>query len=165
MATKAAQQETVSAKLIEQWEQVGGKLAALAEEFPEKKYDCRPVEGVRTLADVLRHVAFWNRFVAESARGKKADDTSNKLSKWEYASKARIVDALRRSAEDAASSLKERGSELDVATAQMVMTFVEHTCEHYGQLVVYARMDGIVPPTSRGVGEKPQAKPGENPHL
>ena len=61
MATKAAEQESVSAKLIERWEQVGGKLAALAEEFPSEKYEYKPANGVRTFADVLRHVAFWNR--------------------------------------------------------------------------------------------------------
>ena len=149
MATKAAQQETVSAKLIERWEQVGGKLSALAEEFPDKKYEYKPADGVRTFADVLRHVAFWNQFVAQSARGKKADDTLNELPKSEYASKARIIDALKRSAEDAASALKAHGAGWDAATAEMVVTFIEHTCEHYGQLVVYARMNGIVPPASR----------------
>ena len=32
----------------------------------------------------------------------------------------------------------------------MVVTFIEHNCEHYGQLVVYARLNQIVPPASRG---------------
>lgn len=150
MATKAAEQETLSAKLIERWKKVGGKLAVLAEEFPEKKYEYKPAEGVRTFADVLRHVAFWNQYVAESARGKKADDTSNELPKAEYASKARIVEALKGSAEDAASALKEHSAGLDAATVEMLVPFIEHTSEHYGQLVVYARMNGIVPPASRG---------------
>lgn len=149
MSTKAAQREIVSAKLIERWEQVGGKLSALAEEFPSQKYDYRPADGVRTFGDVLRHVAFWNQYVGESARGRKPDDTLNELPKSEYASKARIIDALKRSAEDAASALKEHGAGWDAATAEMVVTFIEHTCEHYGQLVVYARMNGIVPPASR----------------
>ena len=150
MATKAAEQETVSAKLIERWEQVGGKLAALAEEFPEKKYEYKPADGVRTFADVLRHVAFWNQYVAESARGKKADDTSNELPKAEYARKERIIEALKRTGEDAGSALKEHSAGLDAATVEMLVPFIEHTCEHYGQLVVYARMNGIVPPASRG---------------
>jgi uncharacterized damage-inducible protein DinB len=33
--------------------------------------------------------------------------------------------------------------------AEMLVTFIEHNSEHYGQLVVYARLNGIVPPASR----------------
>src|SRR5215471_498164 len=77
MTTKVVEQQAVSAALIGRWEQLGQKLAALAEEVPENKFNYRPVDGVRTFADVLRHVAFWNRYVAESAYGRKADDTAN----------------------------------------------------------------------------------------
>ena len=49
----------------------------------------------------------------------------------------------------AASPLSERPGPLDAKAAELVMTFVEHTSEHYGQLAVYARLNGIVPPVSR----------------
>jgi uncharacterized damage-inducible protein DinB len=146
---KAIQQETLSAKLIGRWEQAGQKLVALAEEVPENKFDYGPADGVRTLADVLRHVAFWNRYVADSARGKKGDDTTNELPKGEFSTKARIVDALRRSSEDASDALKEHKSGLSPEMSEMVITFIEHNCEHYGQLVVYTRLNGIIPPASR----------------
>jgi DinB superfamily len=150
MATKVVQQETVSAKLIGRWEQVCQKLTALAEEVPENKFDYRPVQVVRTFADVLRHVAFWNQYVADSARGRKGDDTANELSRDGYSTKTRIVDALKRSAADAADALKGNASGLSPEMAEMVVTFIEHNCEHYGQLVVYARLNRIVPPASRG---------------
>jgi len=149
MATKAVQQDMVSTKLIERWEHAGRKIAALAEEFPPEKYDYKPAGDVRTFSDVLRHVAFWNQFVAQSARGKKADDTLNELPRCEYATKARIVEALKQTADDAASALKEYAATLDPTTCELIVTFIEHTCEHYGQLVVYARMNDIVPPASR----------------
>jgi uncharacterized damage-inducible protein DinB len=146
---KAIQQETLSTKLIGRWEQAGQKLVALAEEVPENKFDYRPADGVRTLADVLRHVAFWNRYLADSARGKKGDDTTNELPKGEFSTKARMVDALRRSSEDASDALKrssedasdalkEHKSGLSPEMSEMVITFIEHNCEHYGQLVVYS---------------------------
>ena len=150
MATEAIQQETVSIKLIGRWEQVGQKLAVLAEEVPENKFDYKVVDGVRTFADVFRHVAFWNRYVADSARGTKGDDAANELPKGEFSTKARIVDALKRSGADASNALKEHKSGLSPEMAEMLVTFIEHNCEHYGQLVVYARLNGIVPPASRG---------------
>ena len=150
MATKAVQNETVSAKLIEHWQQVCRKLTALAEEIPENRFDYRPADGVRTIADVLRHAAFWNQYVADSASGRKADDTANELPKDGFSTKARIVGALKRSAADAADALKDTPSSLSPEIAEMVVTFIEHNCEHYGQLVVYARLNGIIPPASRG---------------
>jgi hypothetical protein len=150
MATKVVQQGTVSAKLICRWEQVCQKLTALAEEVPENKFDYRPVQVVRTFADVLRHVAFWNQYVADSARGRKGADTANELPRDGYSTKTRIVDTLQRSAADAADALKGNASGLSPEMTEMVATFIEHNCEHYGQLVVYSRLNQIVPPASRG---------------
>jgi uncharacterized damage-inducible protein DinB len=149
MATKAIQPETASNKLIGRWEQVGEKLATLAEEVPESDFDCQPADALRTFADVLRHVAFWNRYVEDRARGRKGDDAGNELPKEEYSSKKQILDALRRSTADATGALKHNKSGLNPELAEMLMTFIEHNCEHYGQLVVYARLNGIVPPASR----------------
>lgn len=149
MTTKAVQQGTVSAKLIERWEQVCQKLTVLAEAVPEDRFDYRPLDGVRTFADVLRHVAFWNRYVTDSAHGRKGDDTTNELPRGEFSTKTQIVGALERSAASAADALKENPSGLSPEMAEMVVTFIEHTCEHYGQLVVYARLNGIIPPASR----------------
>jgi uncharacterized damage-inducible protein DinB len=150
VATKAIQPETVSTKLISRWEQVGEKLAALAVAVPEHKFDYKPVDSVRTFADVWRHIVFWNRYVADSARGRKGNDTANELPKSEFSTKARIVDALKRSAADASAALKEHKSGLSPEIAEMLVTFIEHNCEHYGQLVVYARLNGIIPPASSG---------------
>ncbi|HJT53392.1 MAG TPA: DinB family protein [Candidatus Angelobacter sp.] len=71
MATKIAQQETVSTKLIGRWEQVCQKLAALAEEIPANKFGYKPLDGVRTVAEILRHAAFWNLYVADAVRERK----------------------------------------------------------------------------------------------
>jgi uncharacterized damage-inducible protein DinB len=149
MATKAIQQETLSSKLINQWEQAGEKFLNLVEALPENKFDYKPADGMRTFAEVCRHVVFWNRYVTDTARKKKADDTANEVSKAELGTKVRIVNALKQSTRDASDALKEYHSELSVETSEMLMTFIEHTCEHYGQLVVYARLNGIVPPASR----------------
>ena len=136
-------------KLINRWEQLCGKLSALGEEFPGSKFNSSPVEGTRTVADVLRHVAFWNYYVAETARGRKGDDSANELPKEKFATKSQILDELNRSAGQATESLKKNASGLSPELAETLVTFIEHNCEHYGQLVVYARLNGIVPPASR----------------
>lgn len=149
MATKTIQQTTVLTKLIEQWEQVNRKLASLAEEFPETKFDYTPAEGIRTVDDVLRHVAFWNQYVSDSVCGEKGDYTANELPKNEFSTKTQIVAALKRSAAHATHALKENSSRFSPGMTEMLVTFIEHACEHYGQLVVYARLNGITPPASR----------------
>jgi len=149
MTAKTAKEETLAAVLIGRWEQVGRKLATLAEAFPEDRYESAPAEGVRTVGDVLRHVAFWNQYVADSANGRKVDDSLNELPKADYATKARVVKALNRASADAASAIQSHAGKMDAKTAEMIVSFIEHTSEHYGQLVVYARLNGIVPPASR----------------
>ena len=150
MGTKTIQPATLSSKQMDRWDQVGQKLLALAEEIPENKFEYRPADGVRTPGEVFRHVAFWNQYVADRALGKNGDYTANELPKDKFSTKKQILNALKRSTAEALTALKERESELTPDIAEMLMTFIEHNCEHYGQLVVYARMNGIVPPASRG---------------
>ena len=149
MTAKSTQKETLSTMLIGQWENIGRKIATLAEEFPEEKFEYRPLESVRTFGEVLRHLAFWNQYVADSLSGNKVDDSSNEVPLVNYPTKARIVEVLERSSRDAVAALREHPSDLDLKTVELMMTFIEHTCEHYGQLVVYSRLMGITPAASR----------------
>jgi len=150
MATGAVLQDTLPARLIQHWAQVCQKLVDLSEEVPASKFDDTPVDGVRTVAEILRHVAFWNRYMAATARGEKGDDTANELPANEFSTKAQIIGALNRSAAEAADALNENPSGLTTELVEMVLAFIEHNSEHYGQLVVYARLSGITQPTSRG---------------
>jgi uncharacterized damage-inducible protein DinB len=148
MAAKA-QEESLVKLLAERWEQISRKLAELAQEVPAENFESSPVAGARTVGQVLRHVAFWNQYVADSLRGKSADGTANELPLAEYPKRAKILEVLRRSAEDVAQALRSSQSASNLKTAELVAPFIEHTAEHYGQLVVYCRLMGIVPPASR----------------
>ena len=131
------------------WNEINGKLVKMAEEFPENKLDFKPVDGVRTFAEVLRHVAFWNEWVAKRARGEKPDGKPNELSKTEFGTKAKIVAALKSSIAAAADELKKQPAAPDARQAELWSSFIAHSSEHYGQLVVYYRLNGLVPPSSR----------------
>ena len=146
---KAEQEKTLAAVLVERWEQVSRKIEELAEELPEEKFEWRPQDGVRSCGEAARHVAFWNRYVADSLRGKEAREDLNELPAAEYPTKAKALGALRESARDVAAALREQRT-LNLKTAEMVMMFLEHTSEHYGQLAVYARLRNVTPPASRG---------------
>ena len=136
--------------LLKQWTDISEKVVQLAEEFPEDKYDFRPVAGVRTFGDQLRHVAFWNGYVAKTARGEKADGKLNELPKSEYPTKAAVVKALKSSLAEATALLKAEPATPSTKLINLWVSFTEHSGEHYGQLVVYYRLNGIVPPASRG---------------
>ena len=136
--------------LLANWNDIGGRLVKMAEEFPENKYDYKPVDGVRTFADVLRHVAFWNQWVAKTARGEKPDGKPNELPKAQYGNKAALVAVIKSSVADAAAELKKAPAAPEPKSTGLWTSFIGHNSEHYGQLVVYYRLNGIVPPASRG---------------
>jgi hypothetical protein len=68
----------------------------LAEAFPAKELESRPLAAVRTFGEVLRHIAFWNLYVADSLRGKQTNDTSNELPLAEFPTKERILEELKK---------------------------------------------------------------------
>ena len=131
--------KSVNEILIGQWNDLGKKLLALGEAIPASAWDERPAEGVRTAGEVFRHVAFWNSWAAASARGESPDGAANEIAKSAAPTKAKALAAFEASVAEAD----------DEKTADLGASFLGHTAEHYGQLVVYARLRGIVPPASR----------------
>jgi hypothetical protein len=139
----------VNEKLLWTWNSAATKLNEMAADFPEDKYDYRPSPQVRTFAEQLLHVAFWNQFVEKTARGEKADGSADQLDRSQYKTKADVVRVLRESFEQATAALKAQTNDQALRYLRLWTEFAEHTGEHYGQLVVYYRLNGLVPPASR----------------
>jgi uncharacterized damage-inducible protein DinB len=135
--------------LITRWSEIGDKIVKLAEEFPEAQYDARPVAEVRSFADQLRHVAFWNRYVQKTLRREEADGQANELPRATYPTKAKVVKALRSSFDEVAKEFGAMNGKSSSTDADTMISFIEHSGEHYGQLVMYARLNGVVPPASQ----------------
>jgi len=150
MAANAEQGNALTALLANRWEQVSRKIESLAEILPEDGIERAPVDGIRTYGAVLRHVAFWNQYVADCVAGKTADDASNELPLAQYATKASAIAALKRSSAAVGVAIRGRKTSWDPKTTELIVTFLEHTSEHYGQLAVYCRFMGLVPVASRG---------------
>ena len=135
--------------LVTRWAEIADKIVKLAEEFPEDRYDAKPVADVRSFADQVRHVAFWNRYVQKTLRREEADGQANELPRASYPTKAKLVKVLRSTFDDVATELGGMNGSASKADADTLVSFIEHSGEHYGQLVMYARLNGIVPPASR----------------
>jgi hypothetical protein len=104
---------------------------------------------VRTFADVLRHIAGSNYVLINHVSGKKMGDDANDPSAEKFKSKAQIVAFLKKSVEDGASLIKSGGDAGVLKHLDYWIGYTEHMGEHYGQLVVYYRINGVVPPESR----------------
>ena len=130
--------------LLKHWSDAGEKIVKMAEDFPEDKYEFTPNPAVRSFADNLRHVAFWNGVVAGNARGEKVDGKQNELPKAQYATKAAVVKALKESLAEATAQLKNGPASPSPKLLDLWVSFTEHAGEHYGQLVVYYRLTGLV---------------------
>jgi DinB superfamily len=131
------------------WDEIARKLVAVAQEFPEEKYDFRPTPEVRTFAQQLLHVAFWNQYLAKKARGQNPDGKLNELPRAQYKTKAAVVKVVRSSFDEAGAVLKSMTDEEALKGLALWDGFTEHSGEHYGQLVMYYRLNGLVPPESR----------------
>jgi uncharacterized damage-inducible protein DinB len=142
-----------------EWAHVSQQLIALAEAIPAEKYSWRPAPGVRSVSEVYMHIALAN-FYLLSVTGPKmpADMTSNGLEKT-VTKKADVIQWLKRSlaaVKTARAQLKpgdlERKVKIEGKTVTvdgMYLRIIIHDNEHMGQLVAYARMNGIVPPWSK----------------
>ena len=151
--------EGPSKVLLDNWNDIGRKLTAMAEDFPEDKYDFKPNPAERSFAEQLLHVAVNLDFFIEVARGAKPPAVLPKRA--DFATKAAVVDYVKKSLAGGAALIKSKGdrgmSDLFVDPFSNQRTrfsdgawrFIEHSAEHYGQLVVYYRIVGLVPPESR----------------
>jgi uncharacterized damage-inducible protein DinB len=146
MAITGTTDSALTAVLAARWNAASAKLVDLARAIPGGRFESELVNGTRTCGDVLRHVAYWNRYIADSLDGRKADDCGNELPREEFPDKAGIVAELEKTNRAIANGMNRI---LDAKAVELTSMAIEHLCEHYGQLVVYARLQGIIPPASR----------------
>jgi uncharacterized damage-inducible protein DinB len=145
------------------------EVTGLAGAMPDAQYDFKPPASigdfakVRTFAEQVKHIAAVNYLVAASALGEKppVDLGQGEGGPDAVKGKDAVVKFLKDSfayAHKAALSLTDQ-NQLDMvagpfgnrkmARGGLVNLAVWHPFDHYGQMVVYARMNGVVPPASR----------------
>lgn len=144
---------------LESWNDIGRKLIAIAEDLPEDKYGYKPHADSRTFVGNLLHVSASMYYFTDTAEGKKArfgDDPKAD----DYKTKAQVVAFVKKCVSDGADLIKakgdkgmnaevEAGGPTKTRLTDLAYGLIEHSGEHYGQLVVYYRINGMVPPESR----------------
>lgn len=162
----AAQQNPLVDDLINSLSQVEEKLTSLAKEFPADKWNWRPAEGVRSPAEVIQHVAADNWFLptaagvsAPAATGIQPNEypTVQAFEEREM-SREEIMQQMASSFAHAKEAVRSTASQYDKAISLfgfdttirgLWLMETTHVHEHLGQLIAYARANGIVPPWSR----------------
>jgi uncharacterized damage-inducible protein DinB len=145
--------------VLAQWNEIGRKLTAMAEDFPDSKYDYKPTPEVRSFAEQLLHAAGSMEYFTAPVQGKKPG--SEDPPRATYKTKADVVAFVRKEVEDGAAAIKAKGdkgmadliadpeSKQQMHVSDLAYGLIEHSGEHYGQLVIYYRLSGLVPPESR----------------
>ncbi|PYV99718.1 MAG: DinB family protein [Acidobacteria bacterium] len=165
-ADKPAEPRTVSQVLNAQLSNLENDFVPAAEAMPEDKYSFAPTngefKGVRTFAQQVKHVAAVNYVIASAILGEKPPvDTGGEKGPDSAQSKADIVKFLKDSfayAHKSAGSINETNLVAGIKSPfgdgtttrlGMAAALAWHGFDHYGQMVEYLRMNGIIPPASR----------------
>ena len=157
-----------SAAVLKQWNEIGRKLIAMAEDFPEAKYDFKPAPKMHSFAQRLIHAAAANYYFTNLALGQKAPGEEDPP-RAQFKNKAALVAYVKKSFADGAAAITAKGDKgiLDsvvdpfaqdnpsqagkdqIRLIDLAHSLNEHSGEVYGQLSVYYRVAGLIPPESR----------------
>lgn len=140
----------------ELWTEVSGYITQAAEDVPEADYAFRPTPEVRTFGQLIAHLAGAQRVMCGAALGEsgaREDDIEKTTT-----TKAALVAALKASTEYCARAYAQSDADAGGMTKLFgrehtrlfaLMMNATHDNEHYGNIVTYMRMKGMVPPSSR----------------
>ncbi len=154
-SAQAPTTDPISQSIRNAWASAKRNISESAEQMPDADYAFKPVDTVRSFGAILAHIAGANYVFCAPARGEKTpyeEDYFEKSTK----TKAEVVKALNDSiayCDAAYTALTDRTAAEMIATntarAQRLIANAGHLQEHYGNLVTYFRIKGMVPPSSR----------------
>ena len=160
---KPSAQKTIPDSINYMWKMVESDFTSLAEAMPEDKWSFNPTQGaftdVRTFAEQVKHVACANEAWAKKLRGENPPDHCDTGGPNQARTKAEILAYLHETfvmmdsqiAATKADNLTApvKGPYAGDNRLEVLNSALWHISDHYGQLVEYVRMNGIVPPASR----------------
>ena len=137
------------------------KVLGLANAFSEAQYDWRPAEGVRSVAEVLLHIASANYFFMSACGFELPEGVGNPR---EFVNTVKGKENIISKVTNSYGFLTEHMTQIkdsefgdkvefpfpgEYTKLSAIMLSVDHCAEHLGQLIAYARMNGITPPWSK----------------
>jgi uncharacterized damage-inducible protein DinB len=137
------------------WESTRNLVIGIVEVMPEDKYDFKPTPNVRTFRDTVIHLVAENYLFFGRVAGENLGNPAQNLK-----SRDELIKALRESydygAKVWAGLTEEKALEMIEVRDQKVQRWsailgaIQDNMNHYGNLVVYVRLNGLVPPRSAG---------------
>ena len=136
------------------------RIGQLAEAFPEDKYSWTPQEGVRSVASVIAHVISANYFFGSKMGAALPEGVNPQTVEQDFTTKAALTAELKKSTDfivgaingvsnDALPNKVEFPFPGEYTTMTAILIAQGHCNEHLGQLIAYARSNGITPPWSQ----------------
>lgn len=152
--------QPISQAIKQAWAGAKRNITESADQMPEDGYGFRPVDTVRTFGQILAHIAGANYVFCATAKGEKspfAEDHFEKTATTRAAIQKALADSLAYCDQAYDSLTDARAAELVAmpfgmgkgARGGLLMANTGHLQEHYGNLVTYFRIKGLVPPSSR----------------
>ena len=137
---------------------VKGWVTKAAEQVPEEMYAFKPTPDVRSLGQLFGHIADANFMICSMATGQKPDMENIEKTKTSKADLTAALAASFKFCDAGFETLKEANANDTVKfffpgthTRLSVLTFnTAHDFEHYGNIVTYMRLKGLVPPSTAG---------------
>jgi uncharacterized damage-inducible protein DinB len=151
----AAQTTSLSADLKNDYKTIRDYVIRAAEKMPEADYQFRPSPDVRTFAQQIAHVADDQYNLCAPAKGESRQAAYTAIES-SLSKKPELIVALRDAfayCDSAYESLTDAsGAEPALGRSRNKFSMLNwnlwHTWEHYGNMVVYLRMKGLIPPSS-----------------
>lgn len=136
-----------------------GQIVQLANAFDEAQMDWRPAPGIRSTGETILHVAVANYYLAMKLGFPPPEGVDMMNMEKTIKGRENILEAFNTSAAFVREKLMEvdtgsLGEEVDLGFMKInrlsaLLVILEHTGEHKGQLIAYARSNGVVPPWSQ----------------
>ncbi len=152
----AAMPAGVAGSFLKQSKRVQGQMEALIGAIPQEKFNWRPMEGVRSIAESFMHAGGGNYLFAGQLGGTAPKGFDESTYEKSLTDKAQILEALRKSFDEVNEAVKKTPEAsygkmvkffgYDVTILDLVFAAATHQHELLGQQIAYARMNGIVPP-------------------
>jgi len=151
------------------WAGVKRNVTETADKMPEANYGFKPTPEVRSFSELLGHITDGNLAYCSRAKGEAAPKSeAEKITAKADAIKAlndsfAACDAVFSTLTDEALLEKVKSGQNETARGVYISGVIAHVNEHYGNLVTYMRLKGLVPPsTERAQKAAPPKKPSQN---
>jgi uncharacterized damage-inducible protein DinB len=155
-AQPAPQTITLSAGMKRSWDGIKRNVLEAAEKMPDANYSFQPTADVRTFAGMVGHIAESQHGTCLRLKGEQIPFERGSIEKM--TAKADLVKAMQASiaacdsvygaATDESLVKLTKVGQNEIAPINMLWGNISHSNEHYGNLVTYMRLKGLVPPST-----------------